>query len=691
MSFVDPAKLFAKFRAVKNIPRQLKITWLLLLALFSFMMFYRLDVKPVHHDESVNASFMKKLLDGKGYKYDPNNYHGPNLYFFQLIPTWISNFYRDGSGADGLTPFSMRSGVALSGVLLLAGILFLVPILGLWGTTLAFVLAGFSGNLLYYSRYFIHESYVLLFTLGVYLSGVYFFKTKKIRFLYLGGAAASLLFCTKETSLVTLFILSFSFVLSELTYWLLNHRRAPSPWARIRNQTMVLFQTNKLHFSLALILALFIWAVFYTSFLTNSDGLIDSFRSYLHWTKEGIESVHEKPFHYFINNILTRYDLLLIILSFVGLVAAVLRKNRHGLFLVFWTLGMVGFYSLTPYKTPWLVINIVLPMLLLSGFAFDSALMILDDSPLAVPKRVGVGAILIAVGAVFFLQLPHNMKLVYTEYDNDKHPQVYAHTSRTIFDLIERIESATKSPLGNKDISINVFVEKFWPLPYYLRDYTNVRYHKNFEHLSITDADIILVDSYRKKRLDPLLKNDYTQKYHSLRGGIPVVVYINNKFIDEKSRRPKSFLSSSVLNSPITGLTQEQYKGITFSGIRSGKKEVVSFPFSYARGEKKPYSGPFSVIWKGFIKIHTPGVYKFSLESDDGSWLYIDDTEVIDNGGEHAALRVSALTELSEGFHKIEVKYFDAGGDAVLKLYWAPPGQPEALVPSEVLFSELNK
>jgi hypothetical protein len=74
------------------------------------------------------------------------------------------------------------------------------------------------------------------------------------------------------------------------------------------------------------------------------------------------------------------------------------------------------------------------------------------------------------------------------------------------------------------------------------------------------------------------------------------------------------------------------------------------------------------------------------LELDDGSWLYIDDTLVVDNGGEHANQRFAGKVNLFAGYHKIEIKYFDIGGGAILKLYWTPPNSEESIIPKNVFF-----
>jgi hypothetical protein len=74
--------------------------------------------------------------------------------------------------------------------------------------------------------------------------------------------------------------------------------------------------------------------------------------------------------------------------------------------------------------------------------------------------------------------------------------------------------------------------------------------------------------------------------------------------------------------------------------------------------------------FEGFIKINKDGIYSFSTLSDDGSKLFIDDREVVNNDGEHGSVEETGKAALKKGFHKIKVVYFDGGGGNELKVYW---------------------
>jgi hypothetical protein len=94
----------------------------------------------------------------------------------------------------------------------------------------------------------------------------------------------------------------------------------------------------------------------------------------------------------------------------------------------------------------------------------------------------------------------------------------------------------------------------------------------------------------------------------------------------------------------------------------------------------------YSVKWKGWISIDQPGNYRFSTNSDDGSYLRINGETVVRNGGAHGLRKVSQEIKLEKGMYPIEVLYFQTGGFSKIQTLWTPPGKSESLIPSEVLF-----
>lgn len=85
----------------------------------------------------------------------------------------------------------------------------------------------------------------------------------------------------------------------------------------------------------------------------------------------------------------------------------------------------------------------------------------------------------------------------------------------------------------------------------------------------------------------------------------------------------------------------------------------------------------FAIDYTGRFWIERKGVYGFSLISDDGSRLYIDDRLVIDNDGAHPPREETGSMELSSGVHSIRVSYFQGPRFHVaLVLQVAAPGEP---------------
>jgi hypothetical protein len=82
----------------------------------------------------------------------------------------------------------------------------------------------------------------------------------------------------------------------------------------------------------------------------------------------------------------------------------------------------------------------------------------------------------------------------------------------------------------------------------------------------------------------------------------------------------------------------------------------------------------FAIDYTGRFWIDHPGEYVFSLMSDDGSRLYIDDREIIDNDGLHSPMERLGSVDLTGGVHSIRVSYFQGPRFQVaLVLQVAPP------------------
>jgi len=662
-----------------------------LLLFFGATRLYDISSRPLHHDEGVNGIFMKNLIQTGVWKYDPKNYHGPTLYYLQLVPTWIASYFNDGAASfnpksiSGLTTVSIRLTIAFAGILLLWLVLSCWPMLGRLGAAAACILVGMSCDILFVSRYFIHETYMLVFTVMAVSSAHRYRQTKEPFYAYIAAVGATLMFATKETTVFHFLVLILALACAKATKWLADGRVEPLSWRDAQAAPRRVINGLGQHAPIIFTICIVIWALLFSSFLTNWKGPFDSTRSFFIWGAEGVESGHVKNFFYYFTDIILRYETVVVIFGFVGILAAFIRADLKGLFLAYWTLGMCGAYSLIPYKTPWLVIQLVLPMAFSAGYGVQT---IYDEVRARLPlvrARVVLAAF---AGVGLFLIIAEGrqtFRVNYHEYDKDKHPQVYAHTTRDVNDIMAKIDAAA-SRAGGKKMVINVFTDIYWPMPLYLVQYPNARFWGgNPADCKDPDAPVLLVMPKLQPELDARLKDIYSIKTINLRPGIPMALYTNTNLTNPQgvvTRTLDLLVSQPRPEGARSGLRMEAFKGVGFAGkpLRVVNGETA-YDFNWETDGDKKWEAPFSLRWTGYMNIERAGLYKVALESDDGSWLTIDDTPIIDNGGDHPVIKMSRTVNLSAGYHKFELKYFDTMGGAVLHFTWAPPGSGEVPVP----------
>ncbi len=73
----------------------------------------------------------------------------------------------------------------------------------------------------------------------------------------------------------------------------------------------------------------------------------------------------------------------------------------------------------------------------------------------------------------------------------------------------------------------------------------------------------------------------------------------------------------------------------------------------------------YGVQFTGFLST-LGGSQTFTLNSDDGSGLFIDGNSIIQNGGDHVAVSKTATTNLAAGTHAFTLNYYEVNGDPAL-------------------------
>lgn len=134
-------------------------------------------------------------------------------------------------------------------------------------------------------------------------------------------------------------------------------------------------------------------------------------------------------------------------------------------------------------------------------------------------------------------------------------------------------------------------------------------------------------------------------------------------------------------NRDLTGAPSVHATGV---GDASGRLFVNWGPGSPAGVPANGWSARFT----GEIELTSPNAdYTFSLTSDDGVRLFVDDTQVVNDWNSHAVTTSSGLFHNTyAGRHRIRVEYFDDTSVAQLELRYTPPGGTSVVVPGSVLF-----
>ncbi|MEJ0103458.1 MAG: alpha-L-fucosidase [Bacteroidota bacterium] len=113
--------------------------------------------------------------------------------------------------------------------------------------------------------------------------------------------------------------------------------------------------------------------------------------------------------------------------------------------------------------------------------------------------------------------------------------------------------------------------------------------------------------------------------------------------------------------------------------IKTGTTNIISNSLKQ-RPEK------FVLVFEGYIKIEKDGFYSFFTDSDDGSKLFIDDNEIVDNDGNHGNTEKNGKAALKKGFHRIKVLYFDGAGNNSLNVSMQADKENKMIIPGEILF-----
>ncbi len=496
----------------------------------------RLEQRPMHGDEAIHGFKFGQLLEEGVYTYDPNEYHGPTLNYLTLIPARLES-------AKKLTEISertLRIVPVFFGVLLVLLLLLMVDGLGPGAVACAAILTAVSPAMVFYSRYYIQEMLLVCFTFGAITCGYRYTQSKNIKWALLTGMFLGLMHATKETC-----IISFgSMVLALLIVLLLQRKKD------ISSNTVKTVKAA--HLIAGLAAAVVVSALFYSSFLANPKGILDSVLTYTtYFSRTGNNILHIHPWYYYLKMLIwSKYgdgplwsEALIILLAVVGFIVAIRGKNLpaanlHLLrFIAFYTVIMTVVYSAIPYKTPWCLLGFLHGMILLAGIG---AVTLIKITANVVPRPMVV--CLLIAGTIHLTWQAYLGNYKY--YADSRNPYVYAHPTTDVFTMVQRVEEIAHVHEDGHNMHIQVICpgSDYWPLPWYLRSFAKVgwwdKVNENVPSASVVIASASVEQELIRKLYElppPGKKNLYVplfDTYMELRPQIELRGYVRKELWD---------------------------------------------------------------------------------------------------------------------------------------------------------------
>jgi uncharacterized protein (TIGR03663 family) len=498
--------------------------------------------RPMHTDEAVHAVKLGILLADGVYEYNPHEFHGPTLYDATL-PLWIA-----GGIADPVA-IPDAGWLRIVPVLFGVGLILLLPLLrsaiGQRAALLAALPIALSPAFVFYSRYYIQETLFVFFALLLLGALWRWWRGGRLRWLALASLALGLLIATKETWVLVLGAMLGAAVLSAL-------------WSRLRGEPLPRPHPDARpwHALAAFALAIPIGALLLTNFMARPVAAIDMFRAFGDYFGRGLSGIgstpdparvqaadHTHPWWFYLR-MLFYYrnapgpwwsEAAILLPACVGIGVALARRGDGNddaprgdasfvRFLAFHALLLLAGFSLIPYKTPWLLLDMLVPLALLAGVGFD----VLLRSP-SRPLRVCV--ILLLVAACGHLAAQTRRATGLFEADT-RNPYIYAHTSTNYTRLVRRLEDlAIVAPQGRAMLVKVVAPDAgYWPLPWDLRTFPNRGFWNELP--AEPDADVVIVAHALEDDLAATLRDDYQRELYGLREEVLLAVYIRRDLWD---------------------------------------------------------------------------------------------------------------------------------------------------------------
>ena len=409
------------------------LIFLAIAAIAAGFRFPQLGARPMHADEGVNGDLVGTLLDQGRYEYSTADFHGPTLIYAAFA------FAR----LHGLTDYHelnetvVRAVPALIGVLLVGAHFWLIPYVGLPAAACAALFTAVSPAMVYYSRYFIHETLVVFLTFCALLAVLAYLRRPSTVLAATVGALFGLMYATKETWIIAAACMAAAAGLGKLKHAPRRH-----------------LASGGLAFTV-------VAAILLSSFFTHPRGIVDSVLAYGTYFSRGVgvHTVHVHPWYFYFGCL--GCEASIAVLAGVGMMASAAPR-----FLKIYTVLMVLIYCAIPYKAPWNVLSFWHGAILLAGVG---TVWLAQQ----MPKPMAVALVGIAVAQLGWQARAYSFVCP----SCSSNPWVYAHTGRDVFVIMKQVEALAAADPRGRAMPIQIFTrENLWPLPWYLRRYNHVRW-----------------------------------------------------------------------------------------------------------------------------------------------------------------------------------------------------------------------
>jgi uncharacterized protein (TIGR03663 family) len=504
--------------------------WIIALAAAAAIRLPRLDLRPMHADEAVQAARFRELwLDGT-YRYDPDEFHGPTLMYATLPSVMVGGAATPAETSEA----TYRVVPVVFGVGMLLLFWLLRDALGRAGSAWSAILAACSPAFVFYSRYYIHETLLACFTLAALASSWRYLRSGRLAWCALAGVAIGLMQATKETAPIAYVAAALALVaVAAARRWTSAAQTLHWRWS---------------HLALVAAIALLTAVTLLSSLFTNLRGPLDGVLTYLPWLgRAGGQSSHIHAWHFYLSRLLwwragdgPRWSEAMILgLALVGAAAGFLpqrvrKADVHGGFvrwLTCYTLLVTVIYSAIPYKTPWCLLQFLVGMVMLAGVGIEVVL----GAARRLPVRVVI-TVLLAVAAGHLLWQAYRASYVFAA--DPRNPYVYAQTSGGAVRLYDQLlQLADVSPEGfDTPVKVVWSDTYYWPLPWYLRQFSQTQW---WTHLPDDAAAPIVISSpqYDEALTKQLDATHIMVGYFELRPRVLMQLWVRLDFWESHLRR----------------------------------------------------------------------------------------------------------------------------------------------------------